>query len=138
MRALAEKRVAERPVAGFNLVAAAEGEALCLHYDGALREAPLGPGAHVLSTDRDLDDPAMPEKRVFDRLAGALPAEPSPETLAPFLSSHEDPRPVCKHGEAFGTVSSAIYAAGAGGVRLWHADGPPCTTPFREFSGLLV
>ena len=35
------KRVDERPVAGFNLVASIDGEGLALHYDGALRPVQL-------------------------------------------------------------------------------------------------
>ncbi len=133
MEALVARRVSERPVAGFNLVAVTEGEGLCLHWDGRLRPARFGPGAHVVSTDRDLDDPAMPEKRLFDRLLSDQPGPPGEEALRAFLASHEGERPVCKHGERFGTVSSTIYAGG----RLLHADGPPCRAPFADLSRLL-
>lgn len=128
-----EKRVSERPVAGFNLVGVLEKEAVCLHWDGALRPAQIGPGAHVVSTDRDFDDPSMPEKHVFDRFVDSLSGPPDDRALAGFLSSHEGDRPVCKHGEKFGTVSSTIYR----GARLLHADGPPCRTPFADLSRLL-
>jgi hypothetical protein len=134
VQALLEKRVSERPVAGFNLVAVSGDEAVCLHYDGALRPVPLGPGAHVVSTNRDLDDPAMPEKQVFDRFLGA---DPAVADWMPFLTSHEGARPVCKHGDQFGTVSSAVYTETDRGRQLLHADGPPCRTPYRDFSALL-
>ena len=123
------KRVDERPVAGFNLVASIDGEGLALHYDGALRAVPFGPGGHVISSDRDLDDPAMPEKLLFDRTFG--PGRPEEAAILRFLASHEGDRPVCKHNDRFGTVSSTLYVEGAP-PRLLHAPGPPCRTPFAE------
>ncbi len=128
MEALIGKRLSERPSAGFNLVALLDGAGLCLHYDGALRPVRFGPGAHVISTDRDLDDPDMPEKRLFD----ALPEAPDEAAIRGYLASHEGDRPVCKHGNGFGTVSSTIYRSG----RLLHADGPPCRTPYRDLGAL--
>lgn len=129
MEALLAKRVDERPVAGFNLVAAIDGEGLAVHYDGVFRPVRFGAGAHVLSSDRDLDDPAMPEKRLFDRTFG--PGRPEEAEILKYLSSHEGERPVCKHNEHFGTVSSTLYVEGAP-RRLLHAPGPPCRTPFAE------
>ena len=126
------KRTGDRPVAGFNLVAVAGTEGLCLHYDGVLRPAPFGPGAHVVSTDRDLDDPAMPEKQAFDRFLAALAGPPDERALASFLASHEGGRPICRHGDRFGTVSSTIHIRTASRARLLYADGPPCRTPFAE------
>jgi hypothetical protein len=108
-------------------------EGLCVHYDGALRPVRFGPGAHVVSSDRDLDDPALPEKRRFDALLASTSGAPDDEALRSFLSSHEGDRPVCKHNERFGTVSSTIYRPG----RLLHAEGPPCRTPYADLSGLL-
>ena len=132
-----EKRVSERPVAGFNLVAVIGHEGLCLHWDGALRAVRLGPGPHVLSSNRDVDDPDLPEKRVFDRaMAGAGPL-PAVADLQSFLASHEDHRPVCKHGDALGTVSSTIYVGRETSPLLLHAEGPPCRTAFRDLSELL-
>lgn len=134
---LVRKRTAEGPVAGFNLVAVAEGAGVCLHWDGTLRPVPFGPGAHIVSTDRDLDDSEMPEKRIFDRHRRTLPANPPPGDFAAFLSSHEGDRPVCKHGEGYGTVSSTIYVRGSDGDRLLYADGPPCRAEFADVSEVL-
>ena len=127
MEALAEKRVDGRPVAGFNLVAVADGEGVALHWDGTLRAARFGAGAHVISSDRDLDDPSMPEKQLFDRMG----PHPDEGAIRAYLASHEGDRPVCKHGDRFGTVSSAIYVAGR---KLLFAPGPPCRTPFMELA----
>jgi hypothetical protein len=134
VEALAVRRAAEGPIAGFNLVAVAGSAGLCVHWDGALRPARFGPGRHIVTTDRDLDDPHMDERRPFDRVGDRLP---SVEGLMELLRSHEGERPVCKHGERFGTVSSAIYVPRPKEKRLLYAAGPPCRTPFTDLSGVL-
>ena len=103
---------------------------VCLQWDGTLRAVPFGPGAHIISTDRDLDDPSMPEVDAFREVkaGGDLPA---------FVRNHGGSRPVCKHGDSFGTVSSTLYLQEAGGPKLLYAAGPPCRTPFDDFSKLL-
>jgi len=131
---LAARRVAEGPIAGFNLVAVAGTAGVCIHWDGALRPARFGPGRHIVTTDRDLDDPHMDERRPFDRVEHR---PPSLEELKELLRSHEGERPVCKHGERFGTVSSAIYVRSPREKLLLYAAGPPCTTPFADLSGVL-
>jgi len=130
-----ERRVRDHPVAGFNLVAMVEGQGLCLEHDGVLRRAPFGPGLHVVSSDRDLDDPGMPEKQCLDRFIAAHPGVPDADALRTFLSSHEGERPVCKHGDGYGTVSSTILIDDGKKVRMLYAAGPPCRTPFREIPG---
>lgn len=127
---LVERRVRDHPMAGFNLVAVVQGQGLCLHFDGALRRHPFGAGLHVVSSDRDFDDPALPEKRQVDRMAAGIDGPPQDEALQALLSSHEGDRPVCKHGDGFGTVSSTILVDRGDGFRLLYADGPPCRTPF--------
>ena len=86
---IVERRIRDHPIAGFNLVAIVEGQGLCLHYDGTLRRAPFGAGVHVVSSDRDLDDPSMPEKRVLDAFVAAHPGLPEEAALQTFLASHE-------------------------------------------------
>jgi uncharacterized protein with NRDE domain len=129
---IVERRVREHPMSGFNLVAVVEGQGLCLHYDGTLRRAAFRAGVHVVSSDRDLDDPAMPEKVVVDRFASDHPGLPDEEGLKALLASHEGERPLCKHGEGFGTVSSTILVDRGDGFRMLFADGPPCRTDFVE------
>jgi uncharacterized protein with NRDE domain len=133
---IVERRVRDHAIAGFNLVAVVDGQGLCLHYDGTLRRAPFGPGVHVVSSDRDLDDPAMPERKVVDAFVAAHPGLPDEAALRTLLASHEGDRAVCKHGEGFGTVSSTIVVDRGDGFRMMHADGPPCRTPFVEVPGL--
>ena len=125
---IVERRVRDHAIAGFNLVAVVDGQGLCLHYDGTLRRAPFGAGVHVVSSDRDLDDPSMAEMRAALRIPGV----PDEAALKSFLAGHDGDRPVCKHGFAFGTVSSTIIVDRGDGFRMLHADGPPCRAPFVE------
>jgi len=129
LRGIVERAVDRRRMAGFNLVAVVGGRGVCLMWDGALRAVEFGPGAHVVSSDRDFDDPALPEKRAFD--AFLAQHDPTPERLRSFLASHEGERPVCKHKAGFGTVSSTIVADDGARFRMWHAAGPPCSTPLQ-------
>src|SRR6185295_89650 len=122
---IVERRVRDHAIAGFNLVAVVEGQGLCLHYDGTLRRAPFGAGVHVVASDRDRDDPSMPEKQVLDRTFGGLAGVPDEAALRSFLGSHEGERPVCKHGDGYGTVSSTILIDRGDGFGMFHADGPP-------------
>lgn len=132
---IVERRVRDHPISGFNLVAIVEGQGLCLHFDGTLRRAPFGAGVHVVSSDRDLDDPAMPEKQCLERFVAAHPGVPEADRLRGFLSSHEGDRPVCKHGDGYGTVSSTIVIDDGRKARMLYAPGPPCRSPFGEVPG---
>jgi hypothetical protein len=140
IRALVAARVAAAPYGGFNLVAVRGGEGVCFHFDGALRPLDFGVGTHVISSDFDLNDPRMPEKEVFDRFLAAHPT-PSVREIEGLLGSHDGARPICKHGEQFGTVSSAILRlaprAPAPREHRWaaalrFADGAPCDVPYRD------
>ena len=85
-----------------------------------------------------MDDPAMEELKIFAPLAEGPP--PDDQRLAALLASHEGARPVCKHGDSFGTVSSMIYRSKeqqGTEARLLHAAGPPCQTEFQDYSSLL-
>ena len=61
---------------------------------------------------------------------------------APRRAGETEPRrpeqlAACVHGERSGTRSSLIVVVppGAGLAEVWSADGPPCTTPYRNVSG---
>jgi uncharacterized protein with NRDE domain len=137
VEALVARRTREQPVAGFNLIAVLGNEGICCHWNGAFTAARFGPGLHVLSNDRDLDDPAMPEKKTLDAFLAAQPGIPDEAALAGLLRSHDGERPICKHGDTYGTVSSTLYVAGPAARHLRYADGPPCRTEFRDYSSLL-
>ena len=78
--------------------------------------------------------------RALDLAAAADPAELLP-ALQAILADHSaalDPRAevidtLCVHLPNYGTRSASIVAAdAAGGLRYWHAPGPPCRTAFVE------
>jgi hypothetical protein len=103
---------------------------------------PIANGWHVI-THRDLDDPAEPRAhRLLERLDGAKPegVDEAFALLAGLLRGHGeggDP-PVCLHRGRFPTVSSSLLALGAvDSPRYHHAPGPPCVTPYEDFSSLL-
>jgi uncharacterized protein with NRDE domain len=126
-----------QPVAGFNLVAVLGGEGISFHWNGTLGVTGFGPGLHVISNDRDLDEDGMPEKKTLEAFAASLARLPDETALASFLRSHEGERPICKHGETYGTVSSTIYVSRRGAPTLLYAAGPPCRTVFSDYSALL-
>jgi hypothetical protein len=130
---LAEKRVRENTFPGFNWIAVQGDEGVALHFDGTIRKVSFGAGAHVISSDRDLDDPEMPEKLLFHRSFG--PGLPDLGAIQAYLRSHDGERPVCKHQEHFGTVSSTIYQGGAS-PRYLFAAGPSCRTRFEPVPGM--
>jgi uncharacterized protein with NRDE domain len=111
-------------------------------------------GVHVLCNDT-IDAPGFPRGQ---RLAGVIRASagagaPWPVMRARFAAALGDhtrvPVPggdplleamtsVCIHSPVYGTRSSAIVALGHGRVREYlHAEGPPCTAPFVDYTELV-
>jgi Transport and Golgi organisation 2 len=110
---------------------------------GAPSVATIGPGWHAI-THRDLDDAVEPRTRsVRWRLLEARPANAGEalDVIAGILRRHGedgDP-PVCLHRDRVPTVSSSLIVLGAsGGPRYLHAAGPPCVTPYEDFSSLVT
>lgn len=101
----------------------------------------LPPGVHSL-TERSFD--AAPTRREPTLATavegwGARPAPPDVEGLRQLLATHADDtlEGVCVHADdrGYGTRSSTLLRLGADGeVRMQHADGRPCTTPFRDLA----
>lgn len=131
----------------FNLLVADRTRALVVtNREGGLQVATLDPGVHVL-TNLELNDPTCPRIakswqrfRAIDPAAVADPGALVP-ALGAILADHStalDPRAetidtLCVHLGGYGTRSSSIVAASAtGSLRFWHANGPPCRTPYRE------
>ena len=136
----------------FNLLIASP-RAACFvgNISGAMVPTHLQPGLHLL-TNLDLNDMECPriaksygmfdaasehlQRGAIDRLVPALrdilsehstPLDPRAGTL---------PNNLCVHTERFGTRSSSVlvYAARTRQFRMWHADGPPCRTPYAEIA----
>lgn len=104
----------------------------------------LPPGIHVLE-NRALGEPSLKVDLVRAALDDLADGDEVAEGFRRVLADHTNPeaeeRPNaanCVHLDAFGTRSSCIVrvAARTGMPRVWVADGPPCTTPYADFSGL--
>jgi mutator protein MutT len=116
-----------------------------LRHEGSKDIVQLGRGIHVLCNDR-LGSSAFPRAERFARdIAPSLRA-PWPELSAQLqrrLGDHTEliaDSPLsatCIHTPVYGTRSATIAAFSAGRVVHYdHAEGPPCTTPFRDLMAL--
>jgi uncharacterized protein with NRDE domain len=127
----------------FNLFVADARDAFVLVYEGAPRWIELGPGAHVIG-NADPDARDVPKVRRALEHAEAIAAGPTDriaDGLAALCRTHEpgDPRAsTCVHYGGYGTRSSTLLRLGARQGLLRHADGPPCTSPYRDFTPLLA
>lgn len=114
--------------------------------DGA-RLTELAPGLHTLTNTHSLDE--LPPAAVLEAAHGGpvdlpdgIALDEAERRLLRVAASH---RPIgdgaraatCVHGDARGTVSSALLAVHASGrpARVLAADGRPCTTSFRDVLG---
>jgi uncharacterized protein with NRDE domain len=129
----------------FNLFLADGREAFAVVYDGRPALRPLAPGAHVIG-NADPDARDVPKiRRILEeaeRLAEA-PPERIRDGLAALCREHgaagDDPRSSpCVHLGGYGTRSSTLLRLGPAGALLEHADGPPCTSAYRDFTPLLL
>jgi hypothetical protein len=114
----------------FNLLVADRQDAfLLVGGEDGIRSRALPPGTHVLTNEHELGelvlgDPAPPDEidAAFARLAALCRDH-----------GHAGSYAVCKHGEHYGTVSSALIAAGDGRPhRFATLDGLPCRGEYRE------
>lgn len=137
----------------FNLLVASPAAAFVLsNVSGAFDLTRLDPGLHLL-TNLAVNDTTCPRiaksYTLFEAARRVLEAEGLDafrHELRAVLADHAtplDPRDdgspnnLCMHGEAFGTRSSSLVvycARGGGRFRFWHADGPPCRTPYVEIA----
>ncbi len=104
----------------------------------------LPPGIHVLE-NRPLGEPSLKVDLVRTMLGHPLGGDEVVEAFRRVLADHRIPegeeRPNaanCVHLESFGTRSSCLVrvADHSHPPRMWVADGPPCTAPYAEVSGL--
>lgn len=133
----------------FNLLVADARQAfVATNPDTRVQVDRLEAGVHLL-TNLALNDPTCPRIAKSSELFRAVrvPTANAVEAVVPelraILSDHTtalDPRAqvidtLCVHLPGYGTRSSSIVAlTGAGGMRYWHATGPPCRTPYAELT----
>src|SRR5258707_7432858 len=108
------------------------------------RVRPMDRGWHVI-THQELDDPNEPRtKWILEDIARKEPGsvEEAFDLLAGYLrwEGGEGRPAVCLHRESFPTVSSTLLALGVpdGSVSYRHSSGPPCTTPYQDYTPLLT
>ncbi len=128
----------------FNLFVADEQHAFAIVYEGAPRTMTLDPGVHVIGNA----DPNARDVRKIARtldLALAVAAGPVAQIgrgLTDICRTHEAGddalASTCVHRGGYGTRSSTLLRLGSDGDLLQHADGPPCTNPYRDFTPLLA
>lgn len=137
----------------FNLLFG-DGRELSVAYAREQREIAIesfDPGVIVLANDR-VGAPEYPKTHRAEQL---IAGTPSLEQLEAVLADHEKPplesipepppgarfdraflrelQALCIHTPFYGTRSSSIVAIEPGRtLRYLHAEGPPCTTPFRD------
>lgn len=128
----------------FNLFVADASYAAAIVYEGTPRVMSLAPGVHVVGNA----DPNAREvekiRRTIERAEAVAdgPAESIADGLSAICRSHEagdDPlASTCVHRGGYGTRSSTLLRLGHGRDLLRHADGPPCTSPYTDFTPLLA
>ncbi len=103
---------------------------------------PIAPGWHALA-HHELDDPDDPRTAHLTRSLAGFEAASRAEAVArlhALVTRHggtSEP-PVCIHEGVAPTVSSARVVIAGGSLTWEHAPGPPCTTPFEDWSTLVT
>jgi uncharacterized protein with NRDE domain len=142
--------LAELDAASYNPVnvlylSAGAAEWVGLDDEAGVRRRDLEPGIHVL-TEQDPDDPASEKtaRLLAEARAAGETARDGDDLLRLFraiLAGHDrgpsdlPQGATCIHQTEYGTVSSAVVAATADGVRFAHAEGQPCVTPYLRVLG---
>lgn len=128
----------------FNLFVADPREAFALVYEGSPHAVELAPGVHVIGNADPNAREVAKIRRTMERAeaVAAGPAAHIADGLAAICRAHEagdDPlASTCVHRGGYGTRSSTLLRLGSDGDLLHHADGPPCTHPYRDFTPLLA
>jgi uncharacterized protein with NRDE domain len=128
--------------AGANILCADASRAIVVQAGDWLCIRPLPPGIHVL-TNRDINDAGDARlnyaldwlnRRSFHTATDCLRA------LRELCAQHQpDDPPICFRAEERGTVSSSLVAlrGSTNDSTYLHAQGPPCRTPYADYSHLL-
>ncbi|HEY7330419.1 MAG TPA: NRDE family protein [Gemmataceae bacterium] len=140
---LALRSLQQQPYAGANFLCADARRAVVIQAGDCLNIRPLSPGIHALANG-DLDDPNDSRvKYALDWLHRRpyYSATDCVQALRDLCAQHEpDDPPICFRHSERGTVSSSIIAWGRSPAdRMYlHAQGPPCETPYVDYSHLLT
>jgi len=122
--------------------------------DITIRE--LGPGKYLLTNSSLIDLSRHMPAGIGDLLSGPAPksldalfatfqavcqCHQEVERVVDAPNEHRGNRAICVHtSEQYGTVSSSLLAIGGAlsTSHYLHAEGPPCLTPYCDFSALFI
>ena len=122
--------------------------------DITIRE--LDPGRYLLTNSSLIDLSRLTPAGIGDLLSDPAPGSldalfatfqavcqghQEVERIVDAPNEHRGNRAICVHtSEQYGTVSSSLLAIGRewSTSRYLHAEGPPCLTPYRDFSALFT
>jgi uncharacterized protein with NRDE domain len=126
----------------FNLFVADGREAFAVVYESRPRLVALAPGVHVIG-NADPNARDVPKlRRTLERAEEVASGAPGAiaDGLAAICRTHEEDALAspCVHRGGYGTRSSTLLRLGSAGDLLHHADGPPCTSAYRDFTPLLA
>jgi uncharacterized protein with NRDE domain len=135
-----QRTVREHEYNFWNLFAASRTELGFFRYDGEVSMSRGQPGVNVL-TNEGGNVESDPKVQLVQGLLAKVPqtAEDVVLSLQSALRAHASGTGgvgLCIHGAKGGTVSSTILALSdtdPGENILLYADGPPCTTPYRDY-----
>lgn len=136
---LLQREAREHEYNFWNLMAASRQEIRFFRFDGRLSFTRGHEGLNVL-TNEGGNASADPKTQAVQNLMAKAPVRGIHDALRSLqtaLRAHTSgPNPaLCAHGAGGGTVSSTILAlsdADPGENVLLYADGPPCSTPYRD------
>jgi uncharacterized protein with NRDE domain len=139
-----QRTVREHEYNLWNLFAASRTELRFFRYDGKVSMSRGRPGLNVL-TNEGGNVTTDPKVQLVQELLAKVPqtAEEVVRSLQQALRTHASgPGGVglCIHGAKGGTVSSTILALSdldPGESVLLYADGPPCTTAYRDYGDVI-
>ena len=135
-----QREVREHEYNFWNLFVASRKEVRFFRYDGELSMSRGHEGLNVL-TNEGGNVVTDPKVALIQGLLAKISPDPGEVVhgLQRTLRTHASGSSgvgLCIHGEGGGTVSSTILAlsnADPGENILLYADGPPCTTPYRDY-----
>jgi len=135
-----QREVREHEYNFWNLFVASRREVRFFRYDGELSTTRGHEGLNVL-TNEGGNVATDPKVQLVQGLLAKVPlnSEEVVRSLQRTLRTHAaglGGSGLCVHGPAGGTVSSTILAlsnADPGENILLYSDGPPCTTPYRDY-----
>ncbi len=124
----------------WNLMAASRQELRFFSYDGRITGTRGHEGLNVLTNEgaNEPGDPRVEAVRGLLADANLRSIEGAVRILQSTLRTHGGPgtASLCVHGTGGGTVSSTILALSQASPEenvLLYADGPPCSTPYRDY-----